>query len=143
MRLHRTISFDDGSYAASFPKSALALEVGGDVARCPLQPLELRSRRGGLTARLAQHSPDETVVLIEEVTAASPAAAPHATLTAREAEILHWLGEGKRNNEIGTILGISARTVGKHLEHIFVKLGVETRTAAARVAANYRRPDGA
>lgn len=107
----------------------------------PLQPLELRSRSGRLTARLARHSPGETLVLIEE-SAVSPEKVPAPTLTLREAEILHWLGEGKRNIEIGTILGISARTVGKHLEHIFVKLGVETRTAAVRAAADYRRPDG-
>lgn len=55
-------------------------------------------------------------------------------LTAREAEVLHWMGEGKRNDEIGVILGISGRTVGKHVEHVLEKLGVETRTAAVRFA---------
>jgi DNA-binding CsgD family transcriptional regulator len=55
-------------------------------------------------------------------------------LTPREREILRWLREGKRNGEIGVILGISGRTVGKHLEHVFEKLGVETRTAAVRAA---------
>lgn len=59
-------------------------------------------------------------------------------LTHREAEILHWIGEGKRNGEIGTILSVSERTVGKHVEHILEKLGVETRTAAARVAFELR-----
>jgi DNA-binding CsgD family transcriptional regulator len=52
-------------------------------------------------------------------------------LTEREREILALLPAGKTNAEIGTLLGISARTVQKHLEHIFQKLGVETRTAAA------------
>ncbi len=52
-------------------------------------------------------------------------------LTAREAEVLIWLACGKTNRDIGTILGISPRTVNKHLDHIFPKLGVETRTAAA------------
>ena len=41
---------------------------------------------------------------------------------------------GKTNSEIGTLLAISARTVQKHLEHIFEKLGVETRTSAALYA---------
>jgi DNA-binding CsgD family transcriptional regulator len=54
--------------------------------------------------------------------------------TPRENEVLHWLREGKRNSEIGTILGVSGRTVEKHLEHLFQKLGVETRTAAVRAA---------
>jgi len=52
-------------------------------------------------------------------------------LTLREREVLCWLARGKSNAEIAMILGISAATVGKHLEHIYPKLGVENRTAAA------------
>jgi DNA-binding CsgD family transcriptional regulator len=52
-------------------------------------------------------------------------------LTAREREILALVAGGKTNAEIGVILAISARTVQKHLEHVFQKIGVETRTAAA------------
>lgn len=52
-------------------------------------------------------------------------------LTRREAEVLTWVADGKTNAEIGLILGTSPRTVQKHLEHIFEKLGVATRTAAA------------
>ena len=52
-------------------------------------------------------------------------------LTKREHEILYWVAEGKRNAEIATILDLSANTVRNHLEKIFAKLGVETRTAAA------------
>jgi DNA-binding NarL/FixJ family response regulator len=52
-------------------------------------------------------------------------------LTAREAEVLYWVVKGKTNRDIGDILGTSPRTVTKHLEHVFEKLGVETRTAAA------------
>ena len=52
-------------------------------------------------------------------------------LTTRQAEVLLWVAQGKTNPEIGQILGLSAGTVHKHTEHIFAKLGVETRTAAA------------
>ncbi len=52
-------------------------------------------------------------------------------LTRREVEVLTWVTDGKTNAEIGVILDTSPRTVQKHLEHIFEKLGVETRTAAA------------
>lgn len=52
-------------------------------------------------------------------------------LTSREAEVLYWVVCGKTNRDIGEILGSSHRTVNKHLEHVFQKLGVETRTAAA------------
>jgi DNA-binding CsgD family transcriptional regulator len=44
---------------------------------------------------------------------------------------LHWVAEGKGNSEIGRILGCSEATVKKHLQHLFPKLGVESRTAAA------------
>jgi DNA-binding response OmpR family regulator/DNA-binding CsgD family transcriptional regulator len=52
-------------------------------------------------------------------------------LTAREAEVLYWVAQGKTNRDIGDILGTRPKTITKHLEHVFEKLGVETRTAAA------------
>jgi DNA-binding response OmpR family regulator len=55
-------------------------------------------------------------------------------LTSREAEVLLWLSRGKANRDIGEILSISPRTVNKHLEQVFVKLGVENRAAAAGAA---------
>ena len=57
---------------------------------------------------------------------------PSLGLTAREAEVLGWVARGKTNAEIGAALFISPLTVRKHLEHILEKLGVRTRTAAAR-----------
>jgi DNA-binding NarL/FixJ family response regulator len=60
-------------------------------------------------------------------------------LTTREREVLQWLACGKTDRDIGCILGISPRTVQKHLQRMYEKLGVETRTAAVtralRVAA--------
>jgi DNA-binding CsgD family transcriptional regulator len=55
-------------------------------------------------------------------------------LTPRETEVLSWLAKGKTNRDIADILGMSPRTVNKHLEHVFEKLGVETRSAAAAIA---------
>ena len=60
-------------------------------------------------------------------------------ITAREADVLYWMVLGKTNPEIAGVLEMSPRTVNKHLEHIFTKLGVETRTAAATVALNRSR----
>ena len=51
-------------------------------------------------------------------------------ITPREREVLTWVGAGKSDRQIADILGMSNRTVQKHLEHIYKKLGVETRTAA-------------
>jgi len=55
-------------------------------------------------------------------------------LTSREAEILVWISRGKPNRDISEILNISPRTVNKHLEQVFSKLGVENRAAAAAIA---------
>lgn len=78
----------------------------------------------------------EYLLLIDEQradTSARRLAETHG-LTARESEVLSWLAAGKTNRDIGEILGMSPRTVNKHLERIYVKLGVETRAAAAAVA---------
>jgi len=56
------------------------------------------------------------------------------SLTDREAEVLLWISYGKSNGMISEVLSISPRTVQKHLERIFEKVGVETRAAAAAVA---------
>jgi DNA-binding CsgD family transcriptional regulator len=72
-----------------------------------------------------------------------PADAPFdraaAPLTAREREVLDWVAAGKTNRDIAAILSASPRTVEKHLERIFEKLGVETRTAAVVRAGIVRR----
>jgi DNA-binding NarL/FixJ family response regulator len=60
-------------------------------------------------------------------------------LTTREGEVLSWLSKGKTNRDIAQILGLSPRTVDKHLEQIYAKLGVENRTAAAAIATSASR----
>ncbi|WP_395396658.1 DNA-binding response regulator [Novosphingobium sp. BL-8A] len=55
-------------------------------------------------------------------------------LTAREAEVLLWISRGKQNREVSEILAISPRTVNKHLEQIFEKMGVENRASATAIA---------
>ena len=55
--------------------------------------------------------------------------ARHA-LTPRESEVLQWVSAGKTDRDVAALLGCSPRTVHKHLQRIYTKLGVETRTAA-------------
>jgi DNA-binding NarL/FixJ family response regulator len=55
-------------------------------------------------------------------------------VTGRESDVLLWLAKGKSNSEIGLILGVSPRTVNKHLEQVYRKLNVENRTSAAVMA---------
>jgi DNA-binding response OmpR family regulator/DNA-binding CsgD family transcriptional regulator len=76
----------------------------------------------------------ETMLLLHLVNHETSNRLSDAALTPREAEVLSWLAKGKTNRDIADILGMSPRTVNKHLEHIFEKLGVETRTAAAALA---------
>jgi len=75
------------------------------------------------------------IVMREESDAAViEALRPGFGLTAREAEVLYWVAKGKINRDIAEIVGASPATVKKHLERVFAKLGVETRTAAAAMA---------
>ena len=62
--------------------------------------------------------------------------APLPQLTARECDVMRWVGAGKTDRDIADILGISPRTVHKHLQRVYAKLGVETRTAAAMRLVN-------
>jgi DNA-binding CsgD family transcriptional regulator len=104
----------------------------------PREPL--RVEHNG-TCLLVRHlcEADHCLLLLEErQTVAEPATFEQDGLTRRKAEVLHWVAQGKTNAEIGCILGMSTRTVQKHVEHILDKLGVETRTAAATLALGWR-----
>ncbi len=101
----------------------------------PRLTAELGARR--LTFRLHQQTGDDDwLIVMREVSdsAVIQAMSLSFKLTAREAEVLYWVVKGKINRDIADILGASPATVKKHLERVFVKLGVETRTAAAGMA---------
>jgi DNA-binding response OmpR family regulator/DNA-binding CsgD family transcriptional regulator len=93
--------------------------------------LEVGGRRIELSF-LSSIGPDELLFRLAEVTAGGDEQLLQQTLqlTGREAEVLLWISRGKSNREIGEILDISPRTVNKHLEQVFVKLGVENRASA-------------
>jgi DNA-binding CsgD family transcriptional regulator len=77
----------------------------------------------------------QALIVLEERRAAVSAGDLRALgLTARQPEVLSWVAPGKTDPEIATILRLSVRTVHQHLEHIYEKLGVSTRTAAAAAA---------
>jgi DNA-binding NarL/FixJ family response regulator len=85
--------------------------------------------------------PNEFLLRLAKDSGADPPAefSSELGLTTREGEVLSWLSKGKTNRDIAQILGLSPRTVDKHLEQIYAKLGVENRTAAAAIAANAGR----
>lgn len=70
-------------------------------------------------------------LLLEKTSARRASMQEMRPLTKREAEVLSWVARGKSNAEIATILDVCTKTVDKHLERIYPKLGVENRTAAA------------
>jgi DNA-binding NarL/FixJ family response regulator len=121
--------------------------VHGWVDGCLRQPgglgtdspvLEAARGRHQLSLRLtASRKAAEYVLLLEErLLPPDPGATLAAAygLTTRELDVLLWVIKGKTNRDISDILGMSPRTVNKHLEHIFVKMGVETRAAATSLA---------
>ena len=96
------------------------------------EPFVIESDEGELRIRLIVDSRvnRKTLLLRETIEVKPEHLMEPLGVTKREAEVLFLITKGKTNPEIGTLLDISTRTVQKHVEHIYIKLGVETRTAA-------------
>jgi len=106
----------------------------------PRTPLVVEQDGTRLVIRfLADQAGEQQLVLEEERLTPSSWALEALGLTRREAEVLGWVAQGKTNPEIAVILGLSPLTVRTHLEHIYQKLGVETRTAATMRALETMR----
>lgn len=98
--------------------------------------LELSATQTLVARHMGQGGLGESMVLLTTLSHDKPARSrlQQVALTPRETEVLSWLAKGKTNRDIADILGMSHRTVNKHLEHVFEKLGVETRSAATAIA---------
>jgi DNA-binding CsgD family transcriptional regulator len=140
--------------AACAPSESCALEtvaattvpgprtIAVRVASTPHVSIVLRRRANPFTARerarIALLAPHLTFLWRLAQGSAHPqeiVVRATAGLTQRETEVMRWLACGKTDADIAALLAISRRTVHKHLEHIYDKLGVETRTAAVMRAA--------
>ncbi len=109
-------------------QSTLPTSLRTQVTGLEIELALLESERHGETLiRVTEAREDAKIGLLQK----------HNGLTRREAEVLLWVSYGKTNRTISEILGISPRTVNKHLEQVFRKLGVETRAAATAVAVRY------
>lgn len=128
---------DWGKNEGRLPR-AISAWVDSQVARSdtrnmPRNPemFEAESESGRLLVRLIYNeTTGERTLLLDEKKILSPKLLESLLLTKREAEILYWLAQGKSDSEIAILCAISTRTVSKHLEHIYSKLGVENRHAA-------------
>lgn len=101
------------------------------------RPYEVAVGQTRLSVRLAGPAGEDDwiLTLIEfDDQAAVSGFVERFALTPRQSEVLLWVSRGKTNRDIAEILDMKPRTVNKHLEHIFPKLGVETRAAAAAIA---------
>jgi DNA-binding response OmpR family regulator/DNA-binding CsgD family transcriptional regulator len=107
-------------------------QSGTEAAGKPDNPGETRFQ----LSYIGKIGADEFLLRLVESDAASEESRlkQHFALTAREADVLVWVARGKSNRDVGAILGLSPRTVNKHLEQIYAKLGVENRTSAAALA---------
>lgn len=115
------------------------LTSSDDVALV-LQPLVITGSAGTLSIRAVPQDTHCLLILSEDQPRTSRSLA-HLGLSARETEILGWVVQGKTNPEIAAILGISRRTVQKHLERVYSRLGVENRHAAMTVAMETMRQE--
>lgn len=104
------------------------------VEALPAVPLEIcvREARLRISLILNESAEQKLLLLDEECVATSKSVMSFFGLTRREEEVLGWVALGRTNPEIAQLCSVSVRTVEKHLERVFQKLGVETRTAAAR-----------
>ncbi len=129
---------DDGLEIVTQHIAAWLAKRGNDTLRDAPLTIQQVDRATLQLTFLGAMGPDEHLF---RLTAASDKSADamlrqHFSLTIRESEVLLWIAKGKSNRDIGDILGLSARTVNKHLEQIYVKLGVENRASAAVKAAH-------
>lgn len=104
-------------------------------------PLMLDTPRGRLIARALPDATPGTYLVVLHHAAGLESSVPlrGLGLTDREAQVLYWCVEGKTRPEIGVLLGISDRTVQKHLEHLYAKLEVPNRVAAVTKAIEWLR----
>jgi len=117
--------------AATAAIAALLRQPGAGTG--PARTVVEQSGRRLELSLLGAVGPDELLFRVQEEQAQHDALRLQQALplTVREADVLLWISRGKSNRDIGEILQISPRTVNKHLEQVFVKLGVENRAAAA------------
>jgi len=84
-----------------------------------------------LSIQILLREPDSICLLLEKKAEKRVRQGKRPALTRRQTEVLSWVARGKTNAEIAAILRLKTGTIGKYLERIFPKLGVENRTAAA------------
>lgn len=117
-------------------RQALRRRDSDERRQAPVEPLLIGRDGAWLAAHMIRRADGEDgeALLLDERRLPSAASLASLELTAREREILGLVARGETDKEIAQALFVSPRTVEKHLEHVYDKLGVHTRTAAAVLA---------
>jgi DNA-binding response OmpR family regulator/DNA-binding CsgD family transcriptional regulator len=123
-QLNPTTSTQLRDWLSHKPETGRQLTLTGLQQAFNLEILSLMDGKEYLLRLNKGHEPEQDTLALKQQFA----------VTGREADVLLWIANGKTNREIGQILAMSPRTVNKHLEQIFKKLGVENRTSAAAAA---------
>lgn len=126
-QLHKTTSTQLRDWLSHKPGAGRQLTLTGLLQTFTLEILSLMDGKEYLLRLNKGHEPEQDTEALKQ----------QFSVTGREADVLLWIANGKTNREIGQILEMSPRTVNKHLEQIFKKLGVENRTSAAAAAIRY------
>lgn len=128
----KTLEGAPGASRQRLPQAVRAwLERQDADAQSAAAPLELRDPDRRVIVTLCRCNAGRYFLLVREESAQVAAGRLQSLgLTAREAEVMHWVGEGKTNPEIASILNVTIHTVNRHLEHVFKKLGVDNRQKA-------------
>jgi DNA-binding CsgD family transcriptional regulator len=128
--------FPEDSGQTGLPSSLAAWveqqrERSGNVHRPKSGQMRVRNGTGSLCVRcLENRQTREITLILEEKRDPTIKALLELGLTTRETEILYWMSRGKADAEIALLCGISVGTARKHAQNIYIKLGVESRTAA-------------
>ncbi|MCB9992848.1 MAG: response regulator [Hyphomicrobiaceae bacterium] len=135
--LERAISERAAKWLAPFARSDATVGVN--------LPLGQDDRPGTAITYLGRVGPDEYLFrcVVADDVGQERILQQSFALTPRESEVLIWIARGKSNRDVGDILGLSPRTVNKHLEQVFSKLGVENRASAAVLATRAITEGGA
>ena len=102
---------------------------------------EVRARSKGASLLVRKYVPEPgecTALFLHLADGTTPQAPAGDRLSQRQQDVLRWVASGKSNKAIAAILKISPKTVGKHVENVFRKLGVTSRVAAANAYAGYK-----
>jgi DNA-binding NarL/FixJ family response regulator len=143
---HRGVKAHDLDAAMRLLAAADVVAAMGEARpHRPALPVSQIAREVEQEVRLGRLDASATRAVLSAVGHTRPAGSPRAVgphgLTEREIEVLRLIARGSTNREVAATLHVSVKTIGRHVENVYAKIGVSTRAAAALVAMEHRLLD--